>query len=150
MGRPLTIIMYHYVRALGRSRYPNIKGLSVRDFRTQIEYVQEHYEVISGEHLIAAVTEGAALPPDAALLTFDDGYLDHFTTVFPVLDEAGLPGCFFPPVRAVFDREVLDVNKIHYILASTSEVGTLVDETFGLMDEWGDSSNLRADRKSVV
>jgi peptidoglycan/xylan/chitin deacetylase (PgdA/CDA1 family) len=136
--------MYHYVRGLEHSRYPEIKGISIQDFRDQIGHVQERYEVISGDHLIAAITEGVELPSDAALLTFDDGYLDHFTTVFPLLDEAGLPACFFPPVRAIFDREVLDVNKIHYILASTGEVGELLDTTFQLMDEWGESQDLRS------
>jgi peptidoglycan/xylan/chitin deacetylase (PgdA/CDA1 family) len=144
MGQPLTIIMYHYVRDLKRSRYPRIKGLSVRDFRNQIEHVRENYNVVSGEHLLAAVTEGAELPPEAALLTFDDGYLDHYRTVFPILDEFGLPGCFFPPARAVLDREVLPVNKIHYVLASAPDAGEVESAVFRLMDKWGGPFDLRS------
>jgi peptidoglycan/xylan/chitin deacetylase (PgdA/CDA1 family) len=144
MGQPLTIIMYHYVRDLERSRYTDIKGLTLHDFRSQIEYVRERYNVISGEHLIAAVTEDVGLPPRAALLTFDDGYLDHFTNVFPILDGADLPGCFFPPARCVLDREVLDVNKIHYVLASASDVGEVENQVFQLMEKWGRALDLHS------
>jgi peptidoglycan/xylan/chitin deacetylase (PgdA/CDA1 family) len=144
MSRELTIIMYHYVRALSRSRYPQIKGLSTDDFRRQIEYVQDHYTVIGADRLLGAVTEDAALPPKAALLTFDDGYLDHFTNVFPLLDAKGLPGCFFPPARCIRDREVLAVNKIHYVLASSASLGEIADRLFELMEAWGDPDALRS------
>lgn len=144
MGKSVHIIMYHYVRALEHSRYPRLNALSVSDFRKQLAYVREQYNVIGGDHLMAAVRGDVLLPSKAAVLTFDDGYLDHFRTVFPILDEAGLPGCFFPPARCVLDREVLDVNKIHYVLASADEVDAVEERLFRLMDEWGESAELRS------
>ncbi|WP_118829979.1 polysaccharide deacetylase family protein [Salinibacter ruber] len=133
----ITILMYHYVRDMPRSRYPQIKGLPIGEFRQQVEYVQDHYSVISAEQLIQAVTDGADLPSKAALLTFDDGYLDHFTNVFPLLDAKGLPACFFPPARCVLEREVLDVNKIHHVLASSSSPDEISDRLFELVEAWG-------------
>ena len=126
----LTIVMYHYVRDLRRSRYPEIKGLPIAEFEEQIQYIKRHYNVVSGEHLMDSIVEGAPLPPRPLLLTFDDGYLDDFTTVFPILDREKLPGCFFPPARCVLEDKVLDVNKIHFILASTPEKRTLVEHIF--------------------
>ncbi len=35
--------------------------------------------------------------------------------------ENGLTGCFFPPAKAVTEHEVLDVNKIHFILAAVPD-----------------------------
>ena len=144
MSRHCTIIMYHYVRALEHSRYPAIKGLSVDDFRAQIEYIQNHYEVITAEQIIEAVDSGEELPPHAALLTFDDGYQDHFDYVFPILDAADLSGCFFPPAKCVLERKVLDVNKVHYLLASTEDVEGIVNRIFDLMNVWGDSFELQS------
>lgn len=153
MSRELTIIMYHYVRALSRSRYPQIKGLPTDDFRRQLEYVQDRYTVIGADRLLRAVTEDAPLPPNAALLTFDDGYLDHFTNVFPLLDAKDLPACFFPPARCILDREVLAVNKIHHVLASPASPDEIADRLFELMEAWGDPDALRsraAYRKAVA
>jgi len=144
MVQHITTVMYHYVRELEHSRYPDIKGLTVDDFRSQIEYIQKHYNVISGEQLTEAVVQGEELPQRAALLTFDDGYQDHYDYVFPILDAAGLPGCFFPSARCILEREVLDVNKIHYLLASTEDADGIVDRIFGLMKEWGNAFELRS------
>jgi peptidoglycan/xylan/chitin deacetylase (PgdA/CDA1 family) len=116
----------------------------VDDFRAQIEYIQKHYNIISAKQLIEVVDNDKEPPPQPALLTFDDGYQDHFDYVFPILDDAGLSGCFFPPAKCVLEREVLDVNKIHYLLASTEYVDRIVDRIFDLMEAWGDAFDLRS------
>ncbi|HYN20130.1 MAG TPA: polysaccharide deacetylase family protein [Thermoanaerobaculia bacterium] len=136
----VTIVAYHYVRELARSRYPEIKGLDVGSFREQLGYIRRHYKVISAEELMAAVArvrrgEPWDLPENAALLTFDDGYSDHYRYVFPLLDEARLPGCFFPPVQAIIERKLLDVNKIHFLLASGADVRALLREVLRKADE---------------
>jgi peptidoglycan/xylan/chitin deacetylase (PgdA/CDA1 family) len=119
----LTVVMYHYVRDLERSRYPRIKGLPLRDFRVQLRYLLEHYRVISVSELLG----GEAWPFNAALLTFDDGFADHYTNVFPLLDEAGVQGLFFPPAMPLVEGKVLDVHKIHSILAAVDDVAPLVE-----------------------
>jgi peptidoglycan/xylan/chitin deacetylase (PgdA/CDA1 family) len=135
MKQRVSIIMYHYVRDLGYSRYPEIKGLGIDQFKEQIAYIQYHYQVISAYDLMDAVESGTSLPSNALLLTFDDAYSDHFTYVFPVLDEEKLPGCFFPPAKCILEHQVLDVNKIHFILASVQEKTVLVDEIFRYLEE---------------
>ena len=56
MNRPITIVMYHYVRDLERSRFPAIKGLSLERFRRQLDYIQAHYTPITVEDLLEALT----------------------------------------------------------------------------------------------
>lgn len=132
-------MMYHYVRDLKRSPYPELKALETESFREQIAYIKKHYSVISGADLLAAAAARAwdALPPTPALLTFDDGYKDHFTDVFPILREAGIAGCFFPPARCVLERRVLDVNRIHFVLAAVPNKHVLIDRIFAMLAEHG-------------
>ena len=135
MGRPLTILMYHYVRELEHSRFPDIKGLTVQQFNAQLEYMQKYYTFVTVEHLIAALDRGGdPLPRNAAMLTFDDGYIDHFINVFPILNEKGIQGCFFPIGRAIAEHRVLDVNKIHFVLASASDKMRITRHIFSMMD----------------
>ena len=124
------IVMYHYVRDFSRSRYPFIKGLEAALFRKQLEFLCDKFTLIRMEDLLAAL-EGEALPDNAALLTFDDGYIDHYTTVFPLLDQMGVQGSFFPPSMVFQVDKLLDVNKIHFILAS----GEPADIYSSLLDE---------------
>ena len=128
-GRPrrVTIVMYHFVRDLARSRYPRIAGLDSRDFVGQIDYIRRHYNVVRMEDVVAAAHDpDLTLPERALLLTFDDGYADHADTVFPLLLRLGIQGSFFPPARAILERRVLDVNKIHFLLAAEPDTARIV------------------------
>ncbi len=124
----LTIVMYHYVRDLRNSAYPRIKALDISAFRRQVDFLQAEYSFISVADLTACIKESKPLPDKACWLTFDDGYRDHHEYVFPELASRGIEGAFFPPVKPVAEREMLDVNKIHFILASIDDVRMLVDE----------------------
>jgi peptidoglycan/xylan/chitin deacetylase (PgdA/CDA1 family) len=127
--------MYHYVRDPARSRYPLIKGLGVDAFRGQLDFIRRHYSVVGAQDVIRATRDGAPLPPRALLLTFDDGYVDHFSVVAPMLQECQATGCFFPPARAVLEKRVLDVNKIHFVLAAAPSVGEVASTICDAVDE---------------
>jgi peptidoglycan/xylan/chitin deacetylase (PgdA/CDA1 family) len=125
---PLTIVMYHYVRDLAKSRYPAIKGQAVEAFRGQLDYIGRAHEVVSAAEVAAAARGVAALPDNACWLTFDDGYADHFDNVFPLLADRGWQGSFFVPARPVLEGRLLDVHKIHFLLAATGDPDRLVEE----------------------
>ena len=144
MGRRVTIVMYHYVREL--ERFPYIKGLTVQQFEGQLEYMQTYYTFVRVEALMASLDhEGDPLPRNAAMLTFDDGYIDHFTNVFPILNERGIQGCFFPVGKAVAEHCVLDVNKIHLVLASVPQKMYIVREIFSLLGQLRSAYGLESD-----
>lgn len=141
----ITIVMYHYVRQLQQSSYPGIKGLTVEQFNGQLDYIEKHYQPLRIEELIQAVREDSCdrLPGNALLLTFDDGYSDHFHTVFPELRRRGIQGCFFPMARAIQEQVVLDVNKIHFLLA-TASTGKLVPILYDRLDQYRSEYNLES------
>ncbi|HEY0625304.1 MAG TPA: polysaccharide deacetylase family protein [Allosphingosinicella sp.] len=124
-GSRVTIVMYHYVRPIADSRWPRIKGLEVELFREQLAYLKRHYVMIGMEDLLASIAGDESLPPRACLLTFDDSYSDHYRHVFPILVKEGLSGAFYPPRATIRDRRLLDVNKIHFILANASDPGRI-------------------------
>ena len=129
----LHIVMYHYVRDLLNSRYPYIKGLDYREFKQQLHFFSENFNVVRMEEVIAYYTQGYQLPDNAMLLTFDDGYIDHYTYVLPVLKEYKMQGSFFVPGKTFTEHSLLDVNKIHYLLASTP-IEELCKELYKQMD----------------
>ncbi len=113
----LTIVMYHYVRDVAHSRFPELKALDFSRFRAQLDHIERRYRPVAAGDVAAALQGGPPLPEDACLLTFDDGYLDHYTFAFPELFRRGLPGAFYPPVLATRRTGVMEVNKIQIILA---------------------------------
>lgn len=136
--------MYHYVRELRNSRYPEIKGLDIEDFENQIEYLRKHYSVVSTEEVIDHIDRGTILPPKAVLLTFDDGYLEHYTNVFPILSNYDIQGSFYIPVKAIKEHALLDVNKIHFILASMPDKKAIVKELEILIKQYAELYRLES------
>lgn len=127
----LYISMYHYTRDIVHSRYPQIKGLDTNLFRQQIEYMKNNFNIVTMEQVIDAVEGKSELSEKALLLTFDDGYIDNYA--FPILEEFGIQGSFFIPGKTFTTHQLLDVNKIHYILAS-ADICKLVEDVKKEMD----------------
>lgn len=145
-----TIIMYHYVRELGYTRYPKIKARQISEFKNQIKYLEDNYEFVTVDDIIDSIYDGEDLPDDAVLLTFDDGYKDHYENVFPILKEKGIQGVFFPPAKAVLEDEVLDVNKIHHIIALNEErddIDGLLSQVYYLLDEYRKEYDLKSNER---
>ena len=141
----ITIVMYHYVRDLKHSRYPEIKGLDIFHFKEQIYYLKKYYNFITMEMLIDSIDNNSLLPPKSVLLTFDDAYSDHFNYVFPFLDKQNIQGSFFAPVKAVTEHVVLDVNKIHFILANEEDKSKIIKEIKNELNKFRDDYNLKSD-----
>lgn len=139
------IVMYHYVRDLKKSRYPEIKGLDKDIFKDQIKFLlKKGFVFINEEQLENACYRNTPLPEKSVLLTFDDAYIDHYTNVFPVLDQYGIQGCFYVPVKAVKNHQVLNVNKIHFILASCRDKMYLIKEIYDLLDKYRDEYDIES------
>ena len=121
----LYISMYHYVRDLSHSRYPGIKGLDYPLFKKQIEFFEQNFSVVTMEQILEYTSNrgrgGTKLPENALLLTFDDGYIDHYTFALPVLKAHHMQGSFFIPGKTFAEDVLLDVNKVHFVLASARE-----------------------------
>jgi len=123
----LYISMYHYTRDLKHSRYPEIKGLDVNLFREQIAFMKSNFNIVTMEHVLEAISAKENLPEKALLLTFDDGYADNYNVAMPILEEYGVQGSFFIPGKTFTTHQLLDVNKIHYVLASANIYNLLED-----------------------
>ena len=110
------IVQYHYVREIKKSKYPNIKGLEFEDFKKQINYFLNNFNILSNDDFAEIVRTKKIPKKKSILLTFDDGYKDHWKYVYPYLKKKKISGNFYPPVKVIENKKVLDVNKIHFIL----------------------------------
>jgi peptidoglycan/xylan/chitin deacetylase (PgdA/CDA1 family) len=94
----LPILMYHYVSALPPDADDVRTGLTLSPiiFRQHIEYlVNAGYQTVSLYEMNEALMNGTELPANPVILTFDDGYAEHYHYVFPLLREFGMRGTFF-------------------------------------------------------
>ncbi len=145
MSQKLTVVMYHFVRELPYTRYPEIKGLLTSQFKEQLTYLKKYYTFVTVADCLSTLYNETNLSSNACLLTFDDAYIDHFVTVFPILEENRIQGCFFPPAKAILSHEVLDVNKIHFILASVhKDLDQLISEIYACLKKYRSQYQLKS------
>jgi len=109
----LFIVTYHYVRPLKKTKYPNLKALDISKFEKQIQFLKKNTTIIKIEDLDSIDFKENK---NYSVLTFDDGYLDHYKYVFPILKKNNIQAAFFIPVKNFIDKDILLVNKIHFIL----------------------------------
>lgn len=94
------ILTYHYV---GNNPNPADKArdaLSVTPgkFEEQMSYISKNgYNPISVDTLYAILKGNASMPSKPIVLTFDDGYIDFYTTVFPILRRFNFHAVSFIP-----------------------------------------------------
>jgi peptidoglycan/xylan/chitin deacetylase (PgdA/CDA1 family) len=92
------ILMYHYVGDLPEDADATRTDLTLSPdtFRAHLDYLfYQGYTPISLYQLDEALMTGTALPPKPVVLTFDDGYADHYTNVLPALSRYGFTATFF-------------------------------------------------------
>lgn len=108
-------IMYHYVRP-DVAREPDYYHLSASDFQRQLDYFESEFGFVDREEFVTAIrTDGSAAPP-GVVLTFDDGFRDHYETVFRELQKRDLWGIFYVPTGPYVNGNLLDVHRTHVLL----------------------------------
>lgn len=92
------ILMYHYVEEPppGADRFRRDLTVRPEALEAQLQYLAEAgYHTITLADLYLYLTQGQPLPEKPIILTFDDGYRNAYTIVFPFLQKYGLVGTFF-------------------------------------------------------
>ena len=64
-------------------------------YEDDLRWLQRHYQFVSYEDIDAAEIGARPLPRNAALLTFDDGYAELHSIVWPILRRLGIPALAF-------------------------------------------------------
>jgi peptidoglycan/xylan/chitin deacetylase (PgdA/CDA1 family) len=154
-----TSVFYHYVRDVERTPFPDIKALSVAGFTAQLDWLQARFDIIDGATFERAVLSGTGFDRPTALLTFDDGFVDHYEHVFPILRDRGLGGIFFVAGGTLHrDPVLLNVHKTHFLLSHlganrfTEEVAAALEDEgvpAGLAEARHGRAKAGADREGI-
>ncbi len=87
------ILMYHRIASVPGDR----NSLPEEKFAWQMQYLfQNGFHTVTLAQLYTHYKERQPLPSKPVLLTFDDGYLDNFTTALPILQQYGFSAVVFP------------------------------------------------------
>ena len=118
------IVMYHYVRE--KLKHDPVKHyLELSKFKDQISFFKKKADILSYDDFEEILEKKNIKKKPSIILTFDDGYIDHYKYVFPLLIKNKVSGIFYPPAGIIEKKIILDVNKIHLILAKEEPIKIL-------------------------
>lgn len=91
----LTIVTFHRIAEPAAEPYdPDVVDATPAQFRRHVEVLARFGTPIGIETLVRAL-DGAPLPRNAVMITFDDGYRSSIEIALPILRELGVPATFF-------------------------------------------------------
>lgn len=88
----VVVLVYHHID----DQVQGSVTISTTLFEKQLEAMQRKgYHFISMDEFKSFKSEGAAIPDNAVLVTFDDGYKSFYTNAFPILKKMRIPAVNF-------------------------------------------------------
>jgi peptidoglycan/xylan/chitin deacetylase (PgdA/CDA1 family) len=118
MPSTLSILTYHHI-ADEQPGYPYDAGVAdatPAQFRRQMELLARYGTPIGIDELVRAL-EGAPLPKNPVMVTFDDGYRSCHDVALPILRAVGMRATFFVPTTYINDRKLYWWERIAYVLS---------------------------------
>ena len=99
----IPILVYHHVYPkdsphLQEATFETSAGIiGETEFHRQLHCIAERgWTLVSTTQIVDWLADAAPLPPKACALHFDNGWLDTFTTVLPILEQSGATATCFP------------------------------------------------------
>jgi peptidoglycan/xylan/chitin deacetylase (PgdA/CDA1 family) len=93
----ITVLTYHRVghQDPASTLDDGVIDVSPEQLDRQLEFVRRWFDPIALGDLLAHVRDGAVLPRNPLLITFDDGYRDNVEVALPILQRHGIRATFF-------------------------------------------------------
>ena len=103
----VSIITYHHVQDHDPAYPydPDVADATPAQFRWQMEALAKHCTPIGIDELLRAF-DGAPLPKNPVMVTFDDGYLSCHDTALPILRAVGIRATFFIATNYITERRL--------------------------------------------
>lgn len=131
----MKIYMFHYVK--DKSNYYHFNA---KLFEDKIKELLKKYKIISLKDMKSNNDLNNSI-----MLTFDDGTIDHYEIVYPILKKLNVSGLFFIP-SCIKSKKMLDIQIIHKLLeVENSEI--LLKKICRKLDGFGiDINNYKVDK----
>jgi peptidoglycan/xylan/chitin deacetylase (PgdA/CDA1 family) len=112
------IIPYYHI--VTDAEVPHVKHLytyrGVAAFTRDLDMLLGRFRALSLEELLAHLRSNKALPRDALLLTFDDGFREMQEVVAPILLAKGVPATFFVTTGCLDNHNLAHHNKLSVLV----------------------------------
>lgn len=145
------ILAYHGFTNRRHERIENYqkKHLDIDSFSSHMEHLKRFYNVIPLARLVESYRQKRDLPPNAAVITIDDGYESNYSLAYPVLKKFDVPATIFLTAGFIDTKRPLWVDRIEYALnkAKPKALKLRIEKKVFLFDLGTDGRKKMCDRR---
>jgi peptidoglycan/xylan/chitin deacetylase (PgdA/CDA1 family) len=109
------ILTYHRF-----SRGEDSSKISAGEFEKHLEYLSKNNRVLPLSETLDFLNKGKSLPPNATVVTIDDGYADAYATAFPLLKKFEMPATVYAVTDFLDGKCWLWTDLMRYVLLETT------------------------------
>lgn len=122
--KKVTILMYHGITGV-HDTVANFDGKHVEKslFEKQLTFLKKKYTIIS---LTDYINQKMILPKNAVILTFDDGYANLYTQLFPIIKKEKIPITIFLPTAYIGKKQIGWYDKITHAISVNRQKSIIV------------------------
>ena len=119
------ILEYHQVTNQPLDPDFEIYNVPPDDFAAQLDYLQsEGYTTITLQDFMRVVHGKATLPNKPIVLTFDDGYEDNFSEMFPILKAHDMKAVLYVITNQIGQKNYLKLDELKVMQKYGIEIGS--------------------------
>lgn len=116
------ILLYHHIDP---ELYSPLYNVPPDQFAAQMQALAEWgYTTITISQLVAAITQGAPLPPRPIVITFDDGQMSVYDQAFPIMQQYGFVGVNYIVANRLEAEGFMGPGELAELHAAGWEVGS--------------------------
>ena len=129
------ILEYHQVTDAQLDPFFELYNVPPADFAAQLDYLRaEGYTTITLQDFMRVVHGKGQLPDKPIILTFDDGYADNFSEMFPLLKERGMKAVVYVITNEVGKAGYLTLDELKEMQSYGIEIGSHTSDHLPLTD----------------
>lgn len=119
VSQAVPILYYHSVM----QEKGNELRMPPEQFEAQMAYLQDQgYQSISLEQLYQASYKGGVLPAKPVIITFDDGYVDNYSTAYPIVTKHGFTATVFMVTSYINGEGFMSWHQLKELVANGWEI----------------------------
>jgi peptidoglycan/xylan/chitin deacetylase (PgdA/CDA1 family) len=129
-NHPTIILFYHRFYRKGKREHI-LPYLEIEEFEKQILHLRKFYTFISIDEIADTLIDKRKFACPCVALTIDDGYLDNYILVYPILRQYHIPVMIYLTVGLIGTNSFLWIDDLEYGLMNTKVESFCFEELFG-------------------
>jgi peptidoglycan/xylan/chitin deacetylase (PgdA/CDA1 family) len=123
---------------------------SAAEYESQLRFIAKHFDVFNFKTLQSHVERTGRFPERSLIMTFDDGYIDNYEVVYPMVKRFGFTATMFVTAGFIGQNKLFWWDKLAYVVKHTKRDRIDLDAPFEITMSLDEYPQRQAAARAVI